>query len=339
MSEYPTINFTGNKRKIVEWIYSSFPIKSGKVLDIFSGGGSVSYMLKSHGFEVISNDCLFANYVISKAIIENKEITLDKSVFDMEISQKEIECSMNNVSFLSSRLYFDYELPELARLICISNKLQDYEKYIFLALLRRAMIRKLPYSRMNVKWEKIAQLRDEDYSYRMYGRRRAYHNESFTKHMIDGLEDYNQSIFDNGKVCYAVNEDVLSIAHKIDFVDAVYLDPPYPGTTNDYESFYGPFGEMFGYSQNIKTDFTSKDTFCDHLKELLDALRHKTNYYVMSINTVVKPAPETIIELLKQYGSVSVLEKNHNYQLTGKENKTSNKELLLIVTLDHSIHS
>ena len=32
------------------------------------------------------------------------------------------------------------------------------------------MIRKLPYSRMNVNWENIVKLRDEDYSYKKYGK-------------------------------------------------------------------------------------------------------------------------------------------------------------------------
>ena len=54
---------------------------------------------------------------------------------------------------------------------------------------------------------------------------------------------------------------------------------------------------------------------------------------MISINTLVNPSPDTIIGLLKQYGKVSVLEKEHNYQLTGKNNKTISKELLLIVEI------
>ena len=38
--KYPTINFTGNKRKLVDWIQENMPIKNGTVLDIFSGGCS-----------------------------------------------------------------------------------------------------------------------------------------------------------------------------------------------------------------------------------------------------------------------------------------------------------
>ena len=219
--KYPTINFTGNKRKLVDWIHENMPIKNGTILDIFSGGCSVSYMFKSNGFKVISNDCLYANYVIAKAIIENNSVHIDKSVLNMDITQEELETELNNIKFLSNKLYFDYELPELAKLISISKKLTGYEKYLFLALLRKAMIRKLPYSRMNIKWDKIVQLRNEEYSYKLYGRRRAYHNESFTKHILDGIDEYNNAIFDNGLNCVATNMDVMEIANKIVHVDAV----------------------------------------------------------------------------------------------------------------------
>ena len=33
------------------------------------------------------------------------------------------------------------------------------------------MIRKMPYSRFNISWEKVKQLRDEDYSYKHYKRK------------------------------------------------------------------------------------------------------------------------------------------------------------------------
>ena len=35
----------------------------------------------------------------------------------------------------------------------------DYKKALAFSLLRRAMIRKMPYSRFNINWDKIVQLR------------------------------------------------------------------------------------------------------------------------------------------------------------------------------------
>ena len=92
MNKYPKVNYIGNKEKLAEWIIENLPISHGTVLDLFCGGCSVSYALKKHGFNVISNDVLFSNYVIAKAIIENDNEHLlleDLNVVITEANQKE----------------------------------------------------------------------------------------------------------------------------------------------------------------------------------------------------------------------------------------------------------
>ena len=51
---------------------------------------------------------------------------------------------------------------------------------------------------------------------------RAYHNESFKKHFLDQIEEYNLSVFDNGKKNKAYNKDIFSLISKID-ADLIYL--------------------------------------------------------------------------------------------------------------------
>ena len=91
MHKYPKVNYIGNKEKICDWIVENMPVKKGIVLDLFSGGCSVSYALKNKGYIVHSNDVLFSNFVLAKAIIENNNITLDPSIFDIKISQEDID--------------------------------------------------------------------------------------------------------------------------------------------------------------------------------------------------------------------------------------------------------
>ena len=82
MSKYPKINYIGNKNKLTDWIVDNFPYSKGTVLDLFCGGCSVSYALKEKGYKVYSNDALYSNYVLAKAIIENNNVTLKKEDFD-----------------------------------------------------------------------------------------------------------------------------------------------------------------------------------------------------------------------------------------------------------------
>ncbi len=329
MPKYPKVNYIGNKEKLVDWIISELPLRQGTVLDLFSGGCSVSYALKQKGYCVISNDILYANYVIAKAIVENSSATLSESVFDTKISDNALQTYIQELSFLSNRLYFEEEIPELARLVAISQTLKGYEKYLFLSLLRRAMIRKLPYSRMNIVWEQIVRLRDEEYSYARYKRKRAYHNQSFEAHMRENIKSYNQAVF-NSSVCKAERCDAKELIARLEYVDMVYIDPPYPSTMNNYDAFYGLFDEMLGKKKE-HTDLTRKESFISSLKELVDGLRGKTRYIILSQNTRAKPTSAEIAQMLRAYGSVTVKEKNHNYQVTGKDNKKASKELLFIL--------
>lgn len=332
MAKYPKVNYIGNKEKLVNWIIDEMPVKSGTVLDIFAGGCSVSYALKNNGYSVISNDILFADYVIAKALVENSDTTLPLTVFDKKVDEKRVDELTNKFSFLTSCLYYPEEVKELSKLVAISEKLKGSERYMMLALIRRAMIRKLPYSRMNVPWNQIQRLRNEDYSYMKYKRKRSYHNQSFESHMRENIDEYNNAIFAKEK-CKVYNCDALDMVKKIDFVDVVYMDPPYPSTMNNYDEFYGLFDEMFEKKKK-HSDYTKKASFLDNMDKLVKKLVGKTRYIVLSQNTRVQPGPDEIEEMLNKYGKVTIKEKKHNYQVTGKENKNASKELLFILEME-----
>ena len=332
MAKYPKVNYIGNKEKLVDWIIKEMPIQTGSVLDIFAGGCSVSYALKKKGYTVIANDILYADYVIAKALIENSSSKISESIFDSNIDDFRIQELNNKFSFLANRLYYPEEVLELSKLVAISETLPEYERFLFLALIRRAMIRKLPYSRMNVPWEQIQKLRDEEYSYEKYKRRRAYHNQTFESHIRENIIQYNDAILEKND-CKAYNLDAFEMADIVDFVDVVYMDPPYPSTMNNYDAFYGLFDEMFDKKKD-HIDYTRKDTFLENLDVLLTKLSNKTHFVVLSQNTRVQPAPKEIEKLLKKYGTVTIKKKKHNYQVTGKENKNSSKELLFVLELN-----
>ena len=193
------------------------------------------------------------------------------------------------------------------------------------------MIRKMPYSRFNLAWNKIIQLRDEEYSYKMYGRKRAYHNLSFKEHILENYEDYNNAIFDNGKTNLALNTNIFEVIPSIE-ADAVYLDPPYTGTMNDYFGFYGVLDEYIGGKKlnPFNDNFIDKKLSIYFFEKLFISLK-KFKYLMLSYNNSSFPTKEQILAIMKKCSrEVSVIEKKHVYQLSGKGNKQKNLELLFI---------
>ena len=337
MSKYPKINYIGNKDKLVDWIIGNLPLKKGTVLDLFSGGNSVAYALKENNYTVYSNDALYSNYVISKAIIENKDIKLNEDVLNTKVTNSEINKKYKDISFLSNRLYYEEEVKELAKLFVISEKIEnEYEKYLFLALIRRAMIRKLPYSRMNVPWNQIQKLRDEDYSYEKYKRRRAYHNYTFERHIKDNLQNYNNAVFDNQKNNRSFNNDAFDMIDKLnEKVDMIYMDPPYPATMNKYGEFYGLYDRAVNHEIQY-VNFSENNMFLSNLEELVKKCIGKTKYIVISESNKTKPTVEELSNMLSNYGTVRVFSKEHQYKVTGSINKNQTIEILIVLKIKES---
>jgi len=178
MFKYPKVNYIGNKEKIAKWICNQFPKDARTIFDAFSGGCSLSYEAKYRGLEVYTNDILKVNYHIANALIQNNKTVLEENDIELIFSGKPFEGFMFN--HYSNVFFFPEECKELDLYRSNIEKLDSEEKKsLAFALMRRAMIRKMPYSRFTLNWDTIVQLRDEEYSYQKYKRKRAYHNESF----------------------------------------------------------------------------------------------------------------------------------------------------------------
>lgn len=329
--KFPKINYIGNKEKLAEWIISNIPSDVKVIIDGFSGGGSISYKLKSLGYKVYSNDILRINYLISKGLIENDREVLTQE--DVSIIFHGIPIKGYITKNYKNRYYFEEECMELDLYRENIKKLEnEYKRAIALILLRRAMVRKMPYSRFNIGWEKIKELRNEDYSYKKYGRKRAYHNQSFKFHFLENLVDYNNAIFKGKKDCYAYNNDIFDFLESDIEADLVYLDPPYAGTLNDYYNFYS-FLDSYVLQKEIphfKNDFKNKKNMLFTLENLIQK-SSKYKYCILSYNDKAYPSIEILENILKKYfKSIVMIEKQHNYQITGAKNKNLSRELLFI---------
>lgn len=329
--KYPKVNFIGNKEKIVNWIFDNIPNEVNTIFDVFSGGCSVSFEAKKRGYKVVCNDILKINYLIGKALIENSKTKLTdedmKIIFSGNPTKGFIYKNYSNVFF------FPKECMELDLYRKNVDKLKSpYKKALALVLLRRAMIRKMPYSRFNIPFDKVKQLRDEDYSYRKYRRKRAYHNQSIKEHFLENLEEYNNAIFDNSKENKAYNDDVFKVISKVN-ADLVYLDPPYTGTMNNYFGFYGFLDDFVNLKRGkpFENNFIDKKTSLELFEKLFSKLG-KYKYWILSYNNSSHPDKEALTNLIKKFAKdVKIIEKKHNYQISGKQTKSKNKEYLFIV--------
>ncbi|MEA2088905.1 MAG: DNA adenine methylase [Patescibacteria group bacterium] len=330
-NKFPRVNFIGNKEKLAKWICDYFPKDAESVFDAFSGGCSMGYEAKKRGYKIISNDILKVNYLLSKSLIENNQEMLTNEDVENIFFGKPMKGFM--YKNYADVLFFSEECMELDLYRKnIENLLSDYKKAMALTLLRRSMIRKMPYSRFNINWNKIKQLRNEKYSYKKYKRKRAYHNESFKNHFLKNLNDYNKAVFDNQKNNKSYNEDIFFVLNKIS-ADIIYLDPPYTGTMNNYFGFYGIIDEYIESKKlkPFKNNFIDKKSSSLLFNKLFYSLSNY-KYWFLSYNNNSYPSKENLLDIIKRYSkNIEVVEKPHIYKVTGKEKKQKNTEYLFII--------
>ncbi|HEZ6290414.1 TPA: DNA adenine methylase, partial [Neisseria meningitidis] len=143
--KYPKINYIGNKEKIASWICDQLPSDVDTVADVFSGGCSFAYEAKKRGYCLITNDILAINYQIALALIENNHETLN----DDDVAM--IFLGSPHAGFMSQhyaeKFYFYDECQQLDLYRKNIGKLNNqYKRALAFTLMRRAMIRKMPYT-------------------------------------------------------------------------------------------------------------------------------------------------------------------------------------------------
>ncbi len=331
LNKFPKINFIGNKEKISSWICDYFPSDANSILDAFSGSCSIGYEAKKRGLQVFSNDVLSINHLLSKSLIENNNEMLNLNDVNTIFSGDSFKGFMHKN--YANKVFFEEECMELDLYRKNIEKLTtEYKKSMGLILLRRAMIRKMPYSRFNISWDKVKQLRDEEYSYKKYKRRRAYHNASFKSHFLDNMLEYNSAVFDNKQDNKSLNLDVFD-AIKENSADIIYLDPPYTGTMNDYFGFYGVIDSYIDSKEHppFSNNFIDKKKSLDLFKKLFSSLG-KYKYWFLSYNNNSYPSKEDLLYIIGQYSkNIEIIERPYAYKVTGKDKKQQNKEYLFII--------
>ena len=143
--KFPEPQYLGAKYIHRGWIAQFIPDKANNVLDAFSGSQSIAYMFKQLGKKVITNDFLNCNNLIGKALIENKQYTLNKEDLEILFSENSNPEVFNLMGKLFANLFF---LPEEAAFAdsfrSNVNRLNNkYKEALALSVMCRSMTRKV----------------------------------------------------------------------------------------------------------------------------------------------------------------------------------------------------
>ena len=312
MKLFPTTRYMGSKNKLLNYIWDvSAQFSFDSVLDLFSGSGVVSYMYKTKGKSVVSNDYMTMGSVITSALIENNNVVLSQD----EIESLMEETVTDNFVFNTFRgIYFsdaDNHFIDMVRTNI--NKLDDeYKKSIAMGALIRTCTKKRPRGIFTYVGDR-------------YNDGRMDLQKSFAIHFREAIELINSAVFDNGAINRSYNVDSMQLQEQ---ADLIYIDPPYytPKSDNEYVRRYhfveGLARDWQGVEiqlntktkkfKSYPTPFSTKDGAAAAFDLIFK--RYSDSILIVSYSSNSLPTMEDMLTLLKKYKKhVEVIPVDYRY--------------------------
>lgn len=337
----PATRFQGSKLKLLPWIYSRISeLGFQSVLDGFGGSGCVSHFLKGRGKDVTYNDTLVSGYLTAVALVENSCERLSDSDISMLLATDPRVRYDNFIERTFEDIYFTAEENAwLDRVVQNIPLLQNRFKrsLAYYAVFQAALVKR-PYNlfhRRNL-YMRLAEVK------RSFGNKATW-DKPFEKHVRFFVAEANDSVFESGRSCRALNGNVIDAPGEYDLV---YFDPPYinsAGVGVDYFGFYHFLDGIADYAnwesridfksrhrrlRPRKSPWTSEKAILEEFRSTIDRFRHSS--IVISYRSDGVPTPEEIEAAMKQRKKhVSIHSRQNNYQYALSTN-TRSTELLFV---------
>ncbi|MES2754612.1 MAG: DNA adenine methylase [Pseudomonadota bacterium] len=216
----------GSKEQLLKPLWQAIgPFGPRRVLDLCSGSGVVSYMLKAQGCAVVSNDQMAMATTIAEALIVNNGAVLDEATIAAIANvpgQDDGACWA-----LYGELYYgraDMAFLDAARTVIAG--LRGSYRMLATAALIRACIKRRPRGIFT-------------YTGNRYDDGRKDLRMDLRSHFRAATAQLNPAVFDNGREHFSTNVDLSVELPEVD-IDLIYFDPPYfsPLSDNEYVRRY-----------------------------------------------------------------------------------------------------
>lgn len=314
-TKYPSTRYMGAKTKILPYIRDIIrKFECDTVLDLFSGSGVVSYMLKAEGKEVWTNDYMALGSTLTKAMVENNGVTLN-----LDKAKKLMKPNPLNDNFVQNTfegLYFTNEENILIDNIrCNIKQLKNpYERAIAKSAIIRACFKKRPRGIFTYVGER-------------YDDGRKDIKTDLSEHFLNAVTEINQAVFDNGAKSKSFRLDAMNFKKK---PDLVYMDPPYysPLSDNEYVRRYH-FVEGIACDwqdveiqwhtktrkiKNYPTPFSSRLGTHDAFNKLFS--HFKDSILIVSYSSNSQPTLDEMVSLISKHKQkVEIVTIDHTYSI------------------------
>lgn len=315
-ARFPRFRYMGSKFRLLPWIHDTLQeLDFESATDAFSGSGVVSYLLKTMGKQVRTNDTLAFPAVLTAATVANSATRLSDGDLEFLLTAKSRNSDEQFIRRTFEGIFYTpNELSFLDNLWAGIREMDSpFKRSIALAAILRSAIKRQPRGLFTVS----------DPGRYQDGRRDL--KLTLREHFVEQVEIYNTAVFSNGKRNSWTCSDVFDVKPGSDLV---YMDPPYVPLADDncyikrYHFLEGLAcyweGKELMMSSKVRkivkpfTPFSYRHTAIDAFDRLFRKFADST--LVLSYSSNAYPDLETLRVLMGRYKrTVDVHEKTHRY--------------------------
>lgn len=218
---FPQTRYLGSKQRLLDWLWSCVRgVDFETVLDLFSGSAAVSYMFRTKGKSVTTNDYLRSNAIVARALVVNDGEILPEARARTLFKRKQGREYDDSISRTFHGVFFLDEENEW--LDTVAQNLADwppsYTRDLAYFALFQACLAKRPY---NLFHRANLYMRTSEIK-RSFGNKTTW-DRPFEEHFMRNLRLANAAVFSNGREHRALCGRACDLppAHY----DLVYIDP------------------------------------------------------------------------------------------------------------------
>lgn len=345
LPRFPTTRYQGSKRKILTELAAVFErLPFNSALDLYSGSGMVTLLLRHLGKQVDSNDFQLFNQAVSRLFIQLTTPYLRDLHYELELPSL-LETSHVEYQHLVKQRYADIfftgeENDEIDRFCqnLVDKPSLRHDLYVY--AVGQALLKKRPY---NLFHRANLNMRKRDVK-RSFGNAVTWET-PILEHALTAITELRKFPFPdtsgNGKT---FGQNTADLAPLPDDYDLIYLDPPYlnsRGAGVDYSDFYSFLEGLCDYSL-----FTQGEEIYPHRPiqkkssrwqrtslalEELSAICRKwpKSILLFSYRSDGLPTPAEAAEVLRQGGRTVEIHSAGEYKYALSRTNT-NEELFLV---------
>lgn len=331
------LNYIGSKHSLLEWISQIFLTKTGwtsfqtkRIADLFAGSGSVSFFFRQRGSSVLSNDIEPCSYIVTKALTETV-YTPELQSWIAQINRAVAGKSHQTVNGFLTRHYSPSEGSNRKFFTIDNAKRIDYVRAEIESSELRSDDKIFLLASLLVSADKVANCASVYGAYLKDFKKTAEAAFELTPIHIDTQPSQGKTTSQD--VC---NRQFLQSIQA----DLVYLDPPY--NQRQYSKNYFPLSVLAlspeaqerlvltgvtGIPDNcFSSAFCQKRTVKYAFQTVLSHLNAK--WVFISYNSESLLSKDEMVELLKEYGRISVVERDYKRFSSKSGEKKEIKEYL-----------